>query len=129
MAAESLLTDPLLSFASIAEAYDQLGHTLGWRFLTCPSRNLASPKLALISINPGGSDYEAPIWSVESGSAYVVESWKGSPPGQARLQLQVRQMFQVLDFDPAEALSGYLVPSFEGLDEPSQQRRFTSIRP
>ena len=100
----------ILSKALIESEYEKLGHTLGWRFLTCPEQNISTATTALVTINPGGSSYEPPAWSVESGSAYVVESWKDYAPGQEKLQLQVQRMFQVMGMKPEQVLSGYLVP-------------------
>jgi hypothetical protein len=96
--------------ATIQAAYQRLGHRLGWRLLTCPARNIESATVALVTINPGGANFEPPRWSVEAGSAYVIERWKGRPPGQETLQRQVRRMFEIMNVKPAEALSGYLVP-------------------
>jgi hypothetical protein len=90
--------------------YRRLGHNLGWRFLTCPAKNIASAKIALITLNPGGSVYEAPLFSVETGSAYVTERWKNFPPGEEKLQRQIKRMFEIMGVRPEDALSGYLVP-------------------
>jgi hypothetical protein len=85
--------------ADIEAAYQSLGHRLGWRFLSGPKANLnPSNKLAFISLNPGGS-YDPPDHpheSQERGSAYLVESWDGCPPGQSKLQVQVNAMFKLL---------------------------------
>jgi hypothetical protein len=94
----------------IEAEYQRLSHDLGWRLFTCPIRNIETASVALITINPGGSKFEEPQWSVESGSAYELESWKGRPPGQENLQRQVRRMFEIMNIPPAEVLSGYLVP-------------------
>jgi hypothetical protein len=75
----------------IKEAYKDLGHTLGWRFLYSPKRTLSEhTKLMLMGANPGGSTYEAPIASCEAGNAYrrEVESW---PSG---LQDQICALFR-----------------------------------
>jgi hypothetical protein len=88
----------------------RLGHRLGWRFLTCPKSNIETAKFALVTINPGGDKFEAPLWSVEAGSAYVIERWKGFSPGNEKLQRQVRRMFEIMDVCPERVLSGYLVP-------------------
>jgi hypothetical protein len=99
-----------LSPTSIEAEYQRLGHTLGWRFLTCPEGNIGTASVALITINPAGGDFESPRWSVEAGSAYVIERWKGCAPGQENLQRQVIRMFQIMDEKPDKVLSGYLVP-------------------
>jgi len=100
----------LLSPTSIEAEYQRLGHTLGWRFLTCPEGNIGTASVALVTINPGGASFEAPRWSVEEGSAYAIERWKGCAPGQETLQRQVIRMFQIMDVKPDKVLSGYLVP-------------------
>jgi hypothetical protein len=99
-----------LSPDSIEAEYERLGHQLGWRLLTCPWKNIGQASVALITINPGGGRYENAQWSVEEGSAYVVESWKGQAPGTEKLQRQVRRMFRLIGIAPSDILSGYLVP-------------------
>jgi hypothetical protein len=100
----------ILSRQLIDAEYQKLGHTLGWRFLTCPEANIDSASVALISIHPGGDVFEDGKWSVEAGNAYVLESWKGCSPGKEKLQKQVRRMFEVMEVSPNAILSGYLVP-------------------
>ncbi len=98
------------SAASIESECQRLGHRLGWRLLTCPEKNIDTATVALITINPGGAQFEPPRWSVEAGSAYVIERWKGRAPGEERLQRQVKRMFEIVGTDPGDALTGYLVP-------------------
>jgi hypothetical protein len=101
--------DPLSS-GHIQRECSRLGHRLGWRFLTCPRENVEGSEAALVTINPGGGSYEEPSWSVETGSAYVIESWNGNKPGDSSLQRQVRRMLEVACLRPEAVLSGYLVP-------------------
>ncbi len=43
------------STAAIERSYSQLGHTLGWRFLTGSRATLTSPAdIGFITLNPGG---------------------------------------------------------------------------
>src|SRR2546421_606458 len=87
------------SMASIERAYVQLGHTIGWRFLTSPRATL-SPKstIGLVTLNPGGDSEPAdhPRASSEAGSAYLIETWAGNTRGAAPLQLQVQALFRSL---------------------------------
>lgn len=77
----------------IENAYQLLGHRLGWRFLYTPASTLSpSARLALVGLNPGGSEYEKPILSVEAGSAYRVESW-GADDTLNPLQVQVARLY------------------------------------
>jgi len=83
----------------IDSAYVRLGHTLGWRFLTCPRSSFVEyPKVALVTLNPAGSrDYpELPRRSQEDGSAYIIESWDGVCAGTAPLQRQIRKFFELI---------------------------------
>ena len=96
--------------AEMEAEYRRLGYDLGWRFLTCPIKNINRSFIAIIFINPGGNAFEMASVSVEHGSAYVVESWKGNPPGEETLQVQIRRMCELLSVQPVEVLSGYLVP-------------------
>ena len=100
----------MVSQDSIEAEYKRLGHHLGWRFLSCPERNIENATVALITLNPGGGKYEPSLWSVEGGSAYVIESWKGFPPGEEPLQRQVRRMFEIMGVSPDEVLSAHFVP-------------------
>jgi hypothetical protein len=101
------------SCAEIEAAYERLGHQIGWRFVTGPKSGFRDGvDVALVTLNPGG-DFdppEHPHGSSEMGSAYIVESWDGLPPGRAPLQLQVRQLFaalaRVLDESSGDALLG-----------------------
>jgi hypothetical protein len=112
------------SVASIEDAYEDLGHTLGWRFLTAPKATLAADvNMAFITLNPGG-DRESPDHSrasCESGNAYLSETWPGSARGTAPLQRQVQMLFTQLiaqfgekrslnDFLNTEVMSGYFIP-------------------
>lgn len=116
------------SHEKIQKMHDQLGHRLGWRLLTCPEKNLVEAHTALITLNPGGSTFEPPAWSVETGSAYELESWKGKPPGAEKLQQQVRFMLELVGLQPNEILSGYLVPfrsaSWKTLEKQSKSLEF-----
>jgi hypothetical protein len=116
-----------LTPTAIEAECQRLGHTLGWRFLTCPEGNISTASVALVTINPGGANFEAPQWSVEEGSAYVIERWKGCAPGQENLQRQVRRMFQVMGVEPNKVLSGYLVP-FRSQDWSKLPNKPDSIR-
>lgn len=85
--------------AEIAAAYDELGHQLDWRFLTTRARTFnRSTEIVLMTLNPGGRQVESnhPRVSSEAGSSYIIESWKGKPPGKAQLQLQIRRLFAEL---------------------------------
>jgi hypothetical protein len=99
--------------AQIEAAYVRLGHRLGWRFLATPRRTLnRRARIAFITTNPGGRgvDPDHGEASCEAGSAYLHESWKGRPPGNERLQQQVRAMFEWLGCDPNKTLSAYFIP-------------------
>src|SRR5256885_11040285 len=109
--------------SQIETAYSRLGHKYGWRFLTCPQSGfVTNPKIALITLQPGGArDYfpELPRHSQERGSAYLVENWDGRGTGRDPLQRQVRMFFSALasrigapsgDKLLAESLSSHFVP-------------------
>lgn len=99
--------------ANIERQYRRQNFSLGWRFLTCSKKNL-SPQtdVVFLTLNPGGDVIppDHPSASCESGSAYVVESWGNSTPGASNLQVQIRSMFQILQIDINNVLSGQLVP-------------------
>lgn len=110
--------------AKVASAYETLGHSFGYRFLTGPRATLAkSTQVALITLNPGGGAESARQSgaSLEEGSSYVVESWVGQAPGQSKLQLQVQALFRELmryggiagdvgDYLARDVLTAHFVP-------------------
>src|SRR6266513_1617892 len=84
------------SVASIERAYVQLGHWIGWRFLTGPRATLSpSTAIGFLTLNPAGETEPAdhPRASSEAGSAYLSETWQGCAQGAAPLQLQVQALF------------------------------------
>jgi hypothetical protein len=84
----------------------------GWRFLMGPKRVLENADVAFIGLNPGG-DHQPEnhgLFSTESGSAYVIESWKGRPLGEENLQFQVQSLFGLIDVCPKDVLAGNFVP-------------------
>jgi hypothetical protein len=92
LAAGETLFDSLIE--RIERAYDDLEHRLGWRFLYTPRRTLDAPRrLLFVGTNPGGSSYEAPQPSVETGNAYRVETHWGSG---SQHQSQVRRLYEEL---------------------------------
>jgi hypothetical protein len=104
------VTANIVSAGAIQQEYDRLGYSLGWRFLTCPESHATDPKALIISLNPAGREEHGPPWSQEAGSAYVVESWKGLPAGNAPLQIQVQRLVERLGLDIGQVLSGHFVP-------------------
>jgi hypothetical protein len=112
------------SIASIEMAYSQLGHTLGWRFLTGPKSTLSSDvDIGFITLNPGGKSIPAdhPTGSSEAGNAYLTETWSGNVPGNAPLQRQVQMLFAGLkaklrdnralgEFMNTAVMSAYFIP-------------------
>ena len=83
----------------IDAAYQKLGHTLGWRFLSVSRSVLDGPvRVALITINPAGRVIPAdhPWASCEDGCSYLVERWDDAPAGRSTLQVQVQEMFALL---------------------------------
>jgi hypothetical protein len=129
-----------LASDKIAGAYESLGHTLGWRFLTSPSATFnESQEILLLTLNPAGDrDYpEHPRESCEAGSAYIVESWDSRPAGEAPLQRQVRALFAELakringgsgDYLLGNSLSAQFVPfrsaNFNALHEKEKSVAF-----
>lgn len=94
----------------IESKYTELGHKLGWRFITCPVAQAISPKVVIVSLNPAGREQHGPSWSQEEGSAYLIESWNGYPAGQSPLQIQVQKLVERLGVTFDEVLSGQFVP-------------------
>jgi uracil-DNA glycosylase len=76
---------------SIAAAYDELGHSLGWTFLFSPARTLVPrPAIMLVGANPGGTGYRPPRISCESGNRFRARASSGPD----RYGRQVRAMFR-----------------------------------
>jgi hypothetical protein len=94
--------------SDIRSDYERLGHTLGWRFLSVSRRVLDSPvKIALVTINPAGDviPEDHPWESCESGISYIDECWGDSLPGKSKLQVQVQELFAMLQQVAAPDLS------------------------
>ena len=126
----------------IERAYCELGHTLGWRFLTGPRATLnPSTKVAFITLNPGGGadDAHQTGASHERGSSYVTESWGNQDAGAATLQCQVQTLFSELmryldhpgsvsEFLTTRVLTAHFIPfrspSFKALHEPKRSVSF-----
>ena len=109
----------------IESAYQDLGYSLGWRFLNVSRSVLSAPvRVAFITINPGGDSIplDHPEASCEDGISHLVESWDRMPPGQSTLQLQVQGLFRAL----AEGLK--FSGSFEELMEKSLISQFIPFR-
>jgi len=96
----------------IEREYQQRGDTMGWRLLYSPWRTVENASVAFIGLNPGTSrnDAEHSVLSCEDGSAYEIECWRGHPPGQAPLQLQVQEVFRRLGVKGEDVLAGNLIP-------------------
>lgn len=92
--------------------YLKSGNRLGWRLLMSPESVMSRADVAFIGLNPGGSSEptDHPRFAPTYGSAYVVESWAGSPPGESRLQRQVRALFDAIGVEPSAVLAGNLIP-------------------
>jgi hypothetical protein len=94
----------------IEQEYRRLGYSAGWRFITCPVRNIHTAKTVIITLQPAGSTQHGPDWSQEDGSAYIHESWDGQPVGSDMLQHQFQEMCKLLAVDPESVLSGHFIP-------------------
>jgi len=85
--------------SEIEASYLALGHTLGWRFLNVSKDVLLKhPRIALITVNPGGTGYTPGhgTASCENGCAYLSEIWGNSKKGQSSLQKQVQCLFEAI---------------------------------
>ena len=128
--------------SDIDSAYRQLGHRLGWRFLTGPKATLSpGTAVALITLNPGGEwePPEHPRASSEAGSSYRIEAWPGHHAGQAPLQRQIQALMQEVakrvgfcgsedEFLDRHVLTAHFVPfrspRFESLAHPKESLAF-----
>lgn len=102
----------VLSAEFIEQAYRKSENQLGWRFLSCPARNLEGAKVAFVGLNPAGNGPEDRdgFAMPEGTSAYRDESWGGCAPGEAVLQKQVLALFARLGQRPENVLSGQFIP-------------------
>jgi hypothetical protein len=96
----------------IKKEYHNQDHQMGWRFLSSPIRTLTKAKVVFLGLNPGGNKIEANQgeFSCENGNAYANEEWAGRRAGQAPLQKQVLALFEKLEVNADEVLSGNLIP-------------------
>lgn len=98
----------------IRTAYSTCGNSQGWRFLYSPATVLQNADVAVIGLNPGGSEQvvgHGEFAMADGLSAYRDEEWKASyKAGQEPLQRQILKLFERLGLQPEEALAGNLVP-------------------
>lgn len=102
----------------IERKYRELDLAWSWRLLYTPFSTITSNSgVAFIGLNPGG-DGGTPEVAVQTGCAYLDESW-GAAPGKSRLQRQVQAMFgsvakawgiQDIEGFLRQSLTGNLVP-------------------
>lgn len=107
----------------IQKKYEELGHNLGWSFLTTSKNTIKkNSSIALITLNPGGEEKSEPVMrSFEDGNAYLNEEWKKNlGVGKAPLQIQIQYLFKHLtikhprynNFENLmnDTLMGYFIP-------------------
>jgi hypothetical protein len=85
--------------SEIEQAYAELGHGLGWRFLTGPRAAFDScADVAFVALNPNEpiEDLLHPRASVEAGNACFVESSQGFAVGAAPVQQQMQRLLREL---------------------------------
>lgn len=104
------MTSPIPNADQINAEHDRLGMKLGWRFLMCPEARLKDAKVAIITLNPGGTRRVDTEWSQERGNAYYIESWGGQAPGQDKLQVQVQALVKAIGQDKDSVLAGCFIP-------------------
>ena len=118
---------PVMNACQINAEHDRLGMKLGWRFLMCPEARLNDAKVAIITLNPGGTRRVDTEWSQERGNAYYIESWGGQAPGQDKLQVQVQALVKAMGEDKDSVLAGCFIP-FRSRDYRTLPRRAECIQ-
>ena len=114
----------------IEDEYARRADQSGWRLLASSRSSLQNPRVVFIGVNPGGTcqPEDHGEFAMDEGSAYVVESWGGHPPGDSPLQRQIRALFDRVGESPSEVLAGNLVPfrsrSEKDLREPGSAIEF-----
>lgn len=98
----------------IQRAYPTCGNHQGWRLLYSPVKVIQKASVALIGLNPGGSeqpDSHSEFAMPVGMSAYRDEVWKPNyKAGQEPLQRQILALFNRLNVQPQDVLAGNLVP-------------------
>jgi hypothetical protein len=116
-----------LTSAAITAEHDRLGMKLGWRFLMCSEARLKDAKVAIITLNPGGTRRVDTEWSQERGNAYYIESWGGQAPGRDKLQVQMQALVNALGEDKDSVLAGCFIP-FRSKEYSTLPRRAEAIQ-
>lgn len=102
----------------------------GWSFMYVPASRIHSARVALVGLNPGGSQLDPENeWEYLGGeNAYVDESWRNLPAGQHHLQVQVRALFEALGVEGKDVFAANLVPfrspSWDVLPDPDGALQF-----
>jgi hypothetical protein len=119
---------PVMNADQIDAEHDRLGMNLGWRFLMCPEARLKDAKVAIITLNPGGTRRVDTEWSQEHGNAYYIEGWGGRAPGQHKLQVQVQALVKAIGEDKDSVLAGCFIPfrskDYRALPRPAECIQF-----
>ena len=103
--------DPDSLHRRIQLAYDASSNGLGWRLLSSRAETLKAAPVAFLGLNPGGMAPDASHDGLApSASSYIHEHWGGHTAGSSPLQRQVRRLYQRLNVDAEDVLSGNLVP-------------------
>jgi len=80
---------------SIDKKHQELGHTLGWRFINSSSDTIKENSgICLITLNPSGNTFEKSICVLKNKkNAYLDESWGNKDVGKDKLQIQIQHLF------------------------------------
>lgn len=98
---------------TIAASYRDQKLCRGWRLLYNPEAVLDLPrKLALIGLNPGGSNPERfdGLATPKEHCAYLCEPWGRYSQGQSPHQVRAREICEACGVRPIDALAGNLIP-------------------
>lgn len=75
--------------------YQELGHSLGWRFINSSINTVEKNSgICLITLNPSGNIFHNSICSLKNKeNAYLDEKWGNKDSGKDRLQIQIQHLF------------------------------------
>jgi hypothetical protein len=94
----------------IQREYERLEYQLGWSFLLCPQARLDDAKVAIVGLNPGGSDVGDGQWDAPEGNVFYTQHWGRSGREHSPIQQQVQAWHACLGLEPDTTLPAEFIP-------------------
>lgn len=112
----------------IQREYERLGYDRGWSFLYVPEARLRTAEVALVGLNPGGSEDGGGQWDQPEGNAYALQKWAKDNRSWSPLQHQVAALLDAIGARQEDILAAQFIPfrspRLASLARPGEARAF-----